>query len=332
MRATEIASILAQRTESVCQHLLPLGRANKGEWCCGSLSGEPGNSLKVRLDGSKAGVWSDFAAGDKGDLIGLWMRVRRVDIFTACEQAMEWLGVPELERNRPAPNNYVSKPTIVTRPPSPTWLRLQSAMRVGTITELDELAKLRKLPASAGVHLASSRGQLFFADVFDDGYEWPAWIVTDGSRRNAQARRCDGKPWDGIGGKKAKTIAGCEASWPIGINEAKLGQEIALVEGGPDFLAAWHAIWDREKVLQISPVAMLGAGQPIHASALPIFAGRTVWLFPHSDDNLAGQKAAEAWSTQLRSVGAKPHQFRVGDHGMKDLNDLIAAQGMEAHP
>lgn len=329
MRATEIAAALAQRAEAVCHHLLPLGRAYKGEWCCGSLSGEPGNSLKIRLTGSKAGVWSDFAAGDKGDFIGLWMRVRQVEIFAACEEAMDWLEIPATQRAEYKPNTYARPAPIATRPPSPTWLRLQSQMRVGSITELDALTSLRKLPASAGVHLASGRGQLFFAEVFDDGYDYPAWIVTDSSRRNAQARRCDGKVWDGIGGKKAKTVAGCEASWPIGISEVKAGQEIALVEGGPDFLAAWHAIWAKGKVRQISPVAMLGAGQPIHAGALPLFANRTVWLFPHSDDNLAGQKAAEAWSKQLRSVGATPLQFHVADHGLKDLNDLVAASGME---
>jgi hypothetical protein len=33
------------------------------EWCVGSVSGEAGESLKVRVRGAKVGRWSDFAAG-----------------------------------------------------------------------------------------------------------------------------------------------------------------------------------------------------------------------------------------------------------------------------
>ncbi len=239
MRATEIASRLASQCDAVCQHLLPAGRQHGADWCCGSLGGEPGDSLKIRLAGAKAGVWADFGGSgdDRGDLIGLWQRVRNVDLHTACEEAMDWLNIPASQREAHAPNEYTRPTKIETRAPSDTWVRLQQQMRRGTITELSALADLRKIPSIAGLELATSAGQLWFADVFDDGFEWPSWIITDGSRRNAQARRIDGKPWSGIGNKKAKTIAGCEARWPVGAPEVGT-KDFALVEGGPDFLAA----------------------------------------------------------------------------------------------
>ncbi len=43
------------------------------EYCCGSLRGEPGKSLKVNL---RTGLWSDFATGERGgDLISLYAAI-----------------------------------------------------------------------------------------------------------------------------------------------------------------------------------------------------------------------------------------------------------------
>jgi twinkle protein len=95
MRAVEIASLLGGKVESVVAHLLPNGRRIGHEWRVGSVDGEAGKSMGVHLDGEKAGVWLDGASGQAGDLIGLWMAVRRVDLRTACSEAMEFLGIRE---------------------------------------------------------------------------------------------------------------------------------------------------------------------------------------------------------------------------------------------
>lgn len=322
MRATEIAKLLATQAEAVAQHLLPNGRRHGHDWCCGSIHGEPGNSMKVTLSGTKAGVWCDFggSADDKGDLIGLWMRVRGLPIHEACTAAMDWLNIPASQREAYTPVHYKAPAVITTRAPSETWLRLQTSLRQGTISELAALASLRKLPAFAGLELATRSQHLYFADVFDDGFDYPSWIITDASRRNAQARRMDGKPFS-VG--KAKTIKGCEAKWPVGIANIAT-PEVALVEGGPDFLAAHHLIWFMGKTKDITPVAMLGASNQIHDDALPLFAGKHVYIFPHSDDNEAGQAAAKRWAEQLHSVGAATYPFNLD--GQKDLNDFVVAE------
>jgi twinkle protein len=54
------------RLPEVLARLLPRGRAVGAEWHAGSLHGEAGDSLRVRLRGERAGVWCDFATGDKG--------------------------------------------------------------------------------------------------------------------------------------------------------------------------------------------------------------------------------------------------------------------------
>jgi putative DNA primase/helicase len=72
----------------------PAGVANGGEFCIGSSDGEAGQSLRIRLTGEKAGVWSDFAAGEAGgDLISLYAYVHGLTNGKACKALAEELGI-----------------------------------------------------------------------------------------------------------------------------------------------------------------------------------------------------------------------------------------------
>lgn len=93
--AKDISEMLAAQAEAVAVMLLPNGKRLGAEWCAGSTGGEAGSSLKVHLSGAKAGVWADFSADQKGDLLDLWMAVRGTDFVTALKQAKEYLGVRE---------------------------------------------------------------------------------------------------------------------------------------------------------------------------------------------------------------------------------------------
>lgn len=58
--------------ETILRQLFPNGRRLGQDFVVGSLNGEEGSSLRVCLSGQKAGVWADFATGDKGaDIINL---------------------------------------------------------------------------------------------------------------------------------------------------------------------------------------------------------------------------------------------------------------------
>ncbi|HUW51898.1 MAG TPA: toprim domain-containing protein, partial [Rhodanobacter sp.] len=95
MRAVEISAALSAQVESVVRHLLPKGRRIGQEWRVGGVDGDEGKSMGVHMTGDKAGVWLDGATSESGDLIGLWMAARRVDLRTACSEAMEFLGIRE---------------------------------------------------------------------------------------------------------------------------------------------------------------------------------------------------------------------------------------------
>ena len=73
-KISDLSSDLAGRAESFCAHFFPKGRKQGNYWQMGDTSGVAGQSLAVRLQphgGRKAGLWTDFASGQYGDLIDL---------------------------------------------------------------------------------------------------------------------------------------------------------------------------------------------------------------------------------------------------------------------
>ena len=207
----------------------------------------------------------------------------------------------------------------------------------GSIDDLKRLAALRCL-ALEPLEMASDAGILRFATLIDGrpgGQTCRAWIITDQTRYVAEARRLDGQLWAHIDGAKSWTLPGGSEGrkrWALGILEAQSCRAIALVEGAPDFLAAFHWIW-AENRSDVTPVAILGASMSMHPVALRLFRGKRVRIFPHYEtktNKFDGFKAARRWETQLRGVGAIVDCFdftgltRTDGQAVSDLNDLCS--------
>jgi twinkle protein len=93
-----IKTRLNDRAEEVCRYLLPTGKRDGSEWVCGDVAGTPGTSLRVHLDGPKAGWWADFASVDQyrgRNLLSLWMAVKNIAFLPALKEASEFLGLPQ---------------------------------------------------------------------------------------------------------------------------------------------------------------------------------------------------------------------------------------------
>lgn len=97
MNAGELARVLARDAERVCRHLLPNGKKQGAEWCVGDTQGGDGQSCKVHLIGDKAGLWSDFATGQSGDLLDLWTANQGVTLADAIRQAKSFAGIAEAD-------------------------------------------------------------------------------------------------------------------------------------------------------------------------------------------------------------------------------------------
>ena len=122
MNADEVKIALKVSAESVCRMLLPHGKKKSGEWHIGSVRGESGSSMRVKLEGDKAGIWCDFSSGDKGsNLLELWRCVRNVDFKTALEEAKEYLGVSTQPKLRTIPNKKTT-PSPSKIPADKVWL------------------------------------------------------------------------------------------------------------------------------------------------------------------------------------------------------------------
>lgn len=101
MNLAELSQRMAGDAATIAAYLLPGGKRKAGEWTAGSVSGDDGKSLSVRLTGAKAGVWKDFATGEGGDLIDLWAACRGTSIAEAMREAKQYLGIRDHMPERP---------------------------------------------------------------------------------------------------------------------------------------------------------------------------------------------------------------------------------------
>lgn len=105
MNAAELAQRLNDSAESIAQYLLPQGKRAGAEWKAGSVTGDAGKSLSVRITGAKRGIWSDFATGESGDMLDLWAACRAQSMAEAINDAKGYLGIRD-EQPKPTPKAY----------------------------------------------------------------------------------------------------------------------------------------------------------------------------------------------------------------------------------
>lgn len=208
---TQVKRMLADRAQSVAEMLLPGGRKDGQEWRAGSVDGEKGQSLGVHLAGPKAGVWQDFASGEGGDLLDLWVTCKRLTLPQALDEARKWLGV-----ERPEP--YRKPERTFTRPPKP-----KCSAPTGRV--LDYLTEDRNIPGEilARYKVAASGDDIIFP-----------FLLPGGDLALAKAR----KAVDGA--RPAPTTADCEPilfGWQAVPDNAR---EIIITEGEIDALS-WAA-------------------------------------------------------------------------------------------
>lgn len=147
MDITELKKLLVNNTKGVSEHLLPQGIKDGSEWRAGSVDGEKGRSLGVRLTGAKAGIWSDFSTGECGDLIDLWMSTRKMPLTEALADIRQWLGV---ERAKP----YREPQKTYRRPAAPPTAAPRGIVR-------DYLTEVRNIPdAVLERYKVSERGDM----------------------------------------------------------------------------------------------------------------------------------------------------------------------------
>jgi hypothetical protein len=314
------------RLEELCSYLLPNGRKEGCRWLAGSVAGEPGRSFDVNL---RTGVFGDWAAQGKMKQggINLWMEVRQVDFLTAKRELAEWLSIPT---EPPGSDNHRS---IRVKPREPKQVQPIKSQRQIQLPELETptFKDLRQLSESrsidvAALRIASDRG---FFWCFDDNLNGRCWLITDERRKCAIRRRLDNQPFKLASGAttKAAACSGSDMTTPLGYKEAINYPCVAVVEGGPDALSAFTYARDYGVEERVAVVCMPCTAARFTASSLLFLKNKRVRIFVHNNE--PGNKAAEAWSTQLKvapiSVDGFSFDGLVQSDGapVADLNDLL---------
>lgn len=307
---------------------------NPGKSCPVPYRSDRNDSGSVFAEGT---LFKDHATGEPPlDAPGLLSRMEGLSISEACKFFIELAGVKPGELRTPAPPPArVKSARRAERREKPQLPFLAKPSR----DDLARIAELRGLSIE-GVTLASRRGFLFITTV----HGRRCWALTDSTHWLCQLRAIDGLPFEKRDGGtfKARTCRGSWGAWPLGCVEAKPFASVALVEGGGDFLAAWHFIALEAAGTVCAPVGMLGAGHRIPAPALPYFKGKRVRIFAHIDapnekGERPGYEAAAKWEAQLAEAGATATTFdltgllQCDGSPVADLNDLarISADDFE---
>lgn len=121
MTPQEIHSIMISEIMTILSELLPDGVKRGHEYEVGSVGGEPGKSMKIRLEGIKAGVWKDFSTGQGGDLIDLWCECRSIPFSEALPEIKSFLGIED-----ESPKLYSKK--VYKKPEKPTFKNPESRL------------------------------------------------------------------------------------------------------------------------------------------------------------------------------------------------------------
>jgi twinkle protein len=281
----EISQRLAQEAESVALMLLPNGKRKGSEFCAGSIGGEAGESLKVRINGNKAGVWKDFATNEAGDLIDLWAAVRgmtKKDAFDACR---DYLGI--------AAPAFASPSRAYAKPANPPKKKPEGEV-------LDYLTRVRKIsPEIIEAFKVHSTKE-------DDAIIFP--FMRDGQLVNVKHLALQRDP----NGKKrtwqAKDAEPCLYGWDLINDNAKA---VVITEGELDTMSVRQYGFDALSVNQ-------GAGnhQWIDCDFDRLERFQEIFLWFDSDD--AGQKGA-------REVAARLGIERcwIVESSFKDANEAL---------
>lgn len=101
----ELRQRLLAQLEPALQMLFPNGQRRGHEFVIGNLSGDPGDSLRIELEGDRAGLWIDHATGECGDIFSLWAILRGFALPTAFHDMLAdiacWLALPKTRQTSP---------------------------------------------------------------------------------------------------------------------------------------------------------------------------------------------------------------------------------------
>lgn len=282
----DIAGRLNQQIENLCQYLLPHGRRVGPLWEVGSINGEPGKTLKVKLTGEHQGKWIDWNGQEnKGDALDLWAQSRGISMPDAIREAKRWLGInePEIEEKKYA-RPVDDKPKVNPDGPAMHWL----------VTE-------RKLKPEI-VNRYRVQGDTQRKAIIFPAYS-PSETLINRSYRTLEAEK---KVW------QDKEAAPCLFGWQALTPEDYASREILICEGQIDAMT-----WAQWGIPALSvPNGSGNKWLDYEWENLQVF--KTIYLSFDNDG-----KTEKSLQEAISRLGK--HRVRVVKFRHKDANDALKA-------
>lgn len=348
----DIAQMLNGQVEALVRELLPHGVKDGAEWRVGSVHGEAGRSMAVRLTGPKRGTWCDFAAPNhKGDALDLVAHsLFAGDKREALRWARAWLGVDKVDAH-----SLPTRGASAVQRRAPTVERDEQGRRLSALRLfLEAKPGILGTPAEAylaarAIHLAElgrQPGCLRFHPETPCGplsrpghlVRVPAMLaaITDAEGEHIATHRTFLEP-DGRGGwrkhtgmSKPKMVLGRMAGGSIRLwrgfsgkplREAPIGETLAVCEGIEDglTLALSNPDW---RVL-----AAVSVGN-FPALTLPPQCQDIVLVRDRDGENAQAEAARRAALYRWREEGRRVRVTQP-PQGFKDFNDWWRAIAAE---
>jgi len=194
-------------------------------------------------------------------------------------------------------------------------------LRKGSQDELAVVARRRRLGLRE-LHLCQELGLLRFCNNWR-GDTW-AWCVTDASRRLVTARRMDFQKWAHGGKSDTSILQPGDGKRMVGIDLLGRYENVFLVEGMPNLLAAVCMIYrgKPERVWEWTAVGISGSAN-LRNDDIEQLKGRQVTVIGDHDN--AGRQHAAKWLNQLRGAGIAAFAWDWQNQPeTTDLNDYVS--------
>lgn len=339
--AGELARLLAGNVASLVRELLPGGHREGSEWVHPSLSGTSRRSLSVRLFGTKAGVWADFASGDRGDaldLVKLALFRGDGDKVAAIAWARSWLGLgdgaaPPVQRRAPAP-----APADAAVIDAEAAARRAAAQRVFLAAQISiagtpaaiylrqrgiDLAELGRQPRSLRFHPSLQNRE--------SGRDWPAMVaaVTNDAGDMVAVHRTwlqqdDAGRWTKAPLQNPKMSLGSIAGGSIRIWRGASGRPLAKAPPGETVLIA-EGIEDALSCALLCPELRILSAVSLSNMARITLPPAIATVILAADNDGANEAAARALQRAVDRFAGEGRAVRVARSPVgKDFADFLA--------
>lgn len=340
----DVARMLNDRIDQLAPILLPGGYRDGPEWRAGSVAGERGKSLAVRISGSRRGVWQDFSnnehTGDALDLVAWCLFVG--DKKKGLAWAKSWLGLggeshKALEQRRSEVRALAQKSDEAARRESESKIKIAKAIWMGA--EIDVLGSpVDFYLAGRGIHLGELPRvprAIRFAPAcrYSDGRYFPAMVGMvighDGQMLACHRTFLDKRNgvWKKADVEKAKMVLGPYRGGFIPLNRGASGKpigqapngETVIIGEGIETSLSLAVACPEYRVLAAVSVGNFGA------ITLPPAIHRVILALDNDGENSQSARAVENAIRKFQNDGCEVRTM-MPDAGM-DFNDVLQVGG-----